>query len=376
MADRLQQQTLSFRISEALRDRLERAKQLVVSKTGASVTTSDIAKQFLESAREDRLEVVDLMANPTERLLEVRHKVEAQRVLSKPEWIMVAYFIQQGLEAFSDDTPSQISRESFIAVLDAFLAAYELRRGHSVLDYFYFHNLPDDLELRRGGEGPHSDNVTPDIVKKAVKEIRRELSNPAAKSRPVLAGRNLYVLLEEDSVAGGDKLSRALRPYWEPLWKLAARGHYYMSNQPIREKPMPLEERFNRKAIPPVSVAGFTLSFARGEGNDFSVLITFPGIRGPLYPIDGYPAMSEFRMMLGALDPEASEQNWKGKHFFAYVIDGEKEKNIGFRARDNGITLTLTRKEWDSMRELFHRAWQLPEVREMWEGLILEYGEL
>jgi len=92
------------------------------------------------------------------------------------------------------------------------------------LDYFYFHNLPDDFEPRRGGEATRSDNVTPDIVKKAVKEIRRELSNPATKSRPVLAGRNLYVLLEEDNVAGGDKLSRALRPYWEPLWKLGGAG--------------------------------------------------------------------------------------------------------------------------------------------------------
>jgi hypothetical protein len=376
MADRLQQQTLSFRISEALRDRLERAKQLLISKTGNAVTTSDVAKQFLESAREDRLEVVDLMANPTERLIEIRHKVESQRVLSRPEWIMLAYFIQQGLEAFSSDTPTMVSRESFVAALDAFLAAYELRRGPSVLDYFYVSNLPGDFLPVGGAEVSRSGSVMPDVVKKAVKEIRRELSNPTKKTLPMLAGRNLFVLLEEENIGGGEKLHRALLPHWEPLWKLAARGHYYMSKQPIREKPRPLEERFNREAIPPVSVERFTLSFARGEGNDFSVLITFPGIRGPLYPIGSYPAMSEFRRMLETLDAEGKERYWKGEHFFAYVMDGEKEKDIGFRARDNGITLTLTGKEWKAMRELFHRAWQLPEVREMWEGLILEYGEL
>ncbi|MGH9709221.1 MAG: hypothetical protein ACRD37_01585, partial [Candidatus Acidiferrales bacterium] len=48
-----QQQTISVRISDALRSRLERAKELMSSKTGESVTTSDVAKQFLESARED-----------------------------------------------------------------------------------------------------------------------------------------------------------------------------------------------------------------------------------------------------------------------------------------------------------------------------------
>ena len=47
-----QQQTLSIRISEALRERLERAKQLVATKAGKSVSTSDIAEQLLESVRE------------------------------------------------------------------------------------------------------------------------------------------------------------------------------------------------------------------------------------------------------------------------------------------------------------------------------------
>jgi hypothetical protein len=41
-----QQQTLSVRISEALRQQLERAKQLVAAKTGESVSTSEIAKQL------------------------------------------------------------------------------------------------------------------------------------------------------------------------------------------------------------------------------------------------------------------------------------------------------------------------------------------
>jgi hypothetical protein len=32
--------------------------------------------------------------------------------------------------------------------------------------------------------------------------------------------------------------------------------------------------------------------------------------------------------------------------------------------------------EWKAVQELFRRAWQLPDVRLAWEGLILEYGEL
>ena len=52
----LQQQTISVRISDALRS-IGARQGTMSSKTGESVTTSDVAKQFLESAREDRLEV-------------------------------------------------------------------------------------------------------------------------------------------------------------------------------------------------------------------------------------------------------------------------------------------------------------------------------
>src|SRR5271167_1857574 len=69
-----QGQTLSLRISDALYARLERVKQLMSSKKGDSVSTSEVAKQLLESAREDRFEAADLMAEPMEALLQIRRK--------------------------------------------------------------------------------------------------------------------------------------------------------------------------------------------------------------------------------------------------------------------------------------------------------------
>ena len=120
----LQQQTISLRISEALRTRLERAKEILSSKTGESVSTSEVAKQILEAARGDRFEVAELMENPTEALLQIRKKGEAQHILSRAEWILLAHFVQRGLETYSDRTPNPVSSESLIAVLDAFLAVY------------------------------------------------------------------------------------------------------------------------------------------------------------------------------------------------------------------------------------------------------------
>jgi hypothetical protein len=114
-----QQHTLSVRISDTLRLRLERAKRLMVSTTGKRVSTSAIAKQLLESAREDRLEVVDLLAHPIDTLLQIRRKGDARQLLSRAEWSVLAHFVRHGIEAFSSRTPNPVSRDSLLAVLDA-----------------------------------------------------------------------------------------------------------------------------------------------------------------------------------------------------------------------------------------------------------------
>ena len=123
---RPQQETLSVRITDGMRKRLERVRQLTAATTGESVSTSEIAKQFLESARDDRLELADLLEEPTEAMVQIWRKVEAQQALSRTEWTVVAHFAQIGLDALSAKTPHTVSRESVVAVLDAFLAVYAL----------------------------------------------------------------------------------------------------------------------------------------------------------------------------------------------------------------------------------------------------------
>ena len=54
--EKLQQLTLSIRISEALRDFLERSKHVISSNRGESVSLSEGARILLESAKDDRLD--------------------------------------------------------------------------------------------------------------------------------------------------------------------------------------------------------------------------------------------------------------------------------------------------------------------------------
>lgn len=118
MAEALQQnQTLSLRISETLRKRLEDIRKLT---KGESVSTSEIAKQLLESARGDHFETVELLSKPMEAVLEIRRKGEAGQMLSRAQWTVLADYVQQGSEAFSKNP---LSRETYVG----FLTAYGLR---------------------------------------------------------------------------------------------------------------------------------------------------------------------------------------------------------------------------------------------------------
>jgi len=76
------------------------------SKTGQIVSTSEIAKQFLESARDERMEVADLMADPTETLLQIRRKGEAEHVLSKAEWMALLTSCSKALRLFRVTLPA------------------------------------------------------------------------------------------------------------------------------------------------------------------------------------------------------------------------------------------------------------------------------
>jgi hypothetical protein len=374
-AARVQQQTLSVRITESLRARLERARQLA-SRAGEAVSISEIAKQFLESAREDRLEVVDLLADPLTTLLQVRRKGEAGHQLSRAEWTVVAYFVQQGLEAYSVETPNAIANSSWVTVIDAFLALYALRGERAVPeDAFYLGNLPVQVRPAPMQGTKRAEQVTADIVRRATVETRKRVDQAPTEVLPAFVGRNLYHLVENTS-AGHELVDRALRPFWSVLWRLAARGYYAVTHQPVRE-PASRHDGSYQPPFPPITENGYTLSFVGGEGSEISALLSFPAPRGPLYPLTSYPRLAEFRAMLDTMG-RGDDRLWNGVHFFGYATPRPPQAatEIWFRAHDNGITLGLTVAEWATVRTLFERAWELPDLQLAWDRLTLEYGEL
>jgi len=369
-----QQQTLSVRISEGLRQRLERARRLVSARTGESVSTSEIAKQFLEGARDDRLELVDLLGDPTGSMVQVRRKGEEGLVLSRAEWTTLAHFVQCGVEAYSPRSPKIVSKESLIAVLDAFVAVYDLRPAvNARLDGYYLGNLPPEFRPPSG----KPDDVSPEAVRQTIAQSRRHLTDPGATYVPLMVGRNLYVLLDEDRLPGAEDLTCALHPYWPALWRLGARGHFAVTHKPVRARTSP-QDGVYRPPIPSITEGPYTLSFGRGQGQEFSVLLSLPSPRGPLYPIVGYPRVAEFRTMLLDMVADSEPGDWTGAYFYALVSTPTTTEptEIWFRAHENGIAFGFTVPEWQRLHALFGRAWELAEIRVAWEELEREYGEL
>ena len=207
---------------------------LMSLKSGEPVSTSEAAKQLLESSKEERLELVSLLSEPTDSLLLIRRKADSRLSLSQAEWTIVAHYCALGAESFATTAQGQISFESLAEILEAFLAAYAVvrRSKKSPLDFLYFMTLPRDQQAEAKTEDIESDDV-----RRVVTNTLQMLRNPGQKRRkPILAVRNLYTLLDQQKFSNIEKLNEALWPHWAALWNVCARGHYFRHRKPLRDE--------------------------------------------------------------------------------------------------------------------------------------------
>jgi hypothetical protein len=366
-----QQPVISIRVSEALRSRLERLKELLSKKSGENVTTSEVAKQLLESAREDRLEVAELLAEATAALAGARRKAEAGLSLSRAEWIIAAHYIQLGVESSIADP---ISPETMRGILQAFLAAYQVRRGKKPSrDAHYLSNLPILNKQGRPVHGPEADGIE---LTTAVERLIRRLELPQAEEVwPQFAARNLYEFLEGECF-GVEAVNQALKPHWPILWRAAARGHYLVRGTPVRSAAgRVVADRPWGPAISSVFEGGFVLSFATGSDGDLAVLVTLPEGRQTMYEMRPWPMITEFRSMLQEWDTSEPNSFWQGRWFYGYTVMESTVPPIWVRC-PSGVTFGFTADEWASLQEAFRLAWQKPELQRILAELLLEYGEI
>jgi hypothetical protein len=306
-----QQQTASIRVSNSLREFLERSKDVIARDRGESVSISDVARILLESARNDRLdsrfEVADLQQDPTHALWAIRKKWKKRQALSRAEWILLAHYVQLACEGVSGN-PAMPQASSFVVLLESLRMIRELRAGRGAgLDRFYLGNLgAPDAALN---DQRLDSDIVPDVIGKLVHELR-ECPHP---SLPIFVGRNLYVALRDEVLPDLMALNRALEPHLDTLFRLAARGHWIRERRPVRL-------RVSGSTLTPptstTSVHSFHLRTSIDDDDDLKIAL-FIERTNVIYPLDAYPEIQEFTAILERLE---GDRTWYGVHFRASVV--------------------------------------------------------
>jgi hypothetical protein len=362
-----QQQTLSVRISHAMRRRLESARHLVGKTTGEPVSISDVANRFLETAQDHNIEASDLLSRPTETLLGIRRKWEHGQNLSRPEWQILGYYLQAGCESPTEDEIRLPSAESYIGLLEAFIAVLALRVGKDPdLDYEYLGNLSTAPQVAG------TVVTVEEVIEAAHQQIRRLREPPPAYPwMPDFIGRNWRCFFQQERLRGIEALNEVLRPYLPVLFRVAARGHYLYEGRPVREQRVERDYSRMRPLGPrPVVVGDCQLSITLADNNELSMMLDLEPQR-VLYPLSPYPVIREFAAMLQMLKPG---EQWLAREFFGYTGKGPTAFN--FRSRRNGIVIAFSVEEWGALGELMYKALALPELQAALKDSELAYGEI
>ena len=371
-------EVISVRLNEDRLKLLERYQKLLTEQLGRPVSLAEAAFLVIEErvvGMDREASRHEMLGTPTASLWRIRKKWESQHTLSAAEWDVLAQYVQIGTEEEAQEPPllrpAIPSRESYLALLDAFEAVYQNRKKHaSKHAWYYFGNL-----------GGHSNAELPaddaeerhEAVLKQV-SIRKDLLRLAKKwERPGTIGGCFLAAIRDEGVES-TRLDQILAPYWPTLWGLAARGHWIRHDrQPVRP-PGPNDDDFRRRIIlpDPIKLGELKLSFTSIGCPELGVYIDFGPSRRLNYLVTRYPELAELRTMLEGLPPKES---WNGKHFLVTAFKGKGPTKCMVWLRQNEVGIDFTESEWSALRELFQQAWAIPELQRWYEELHQEYGE-
>ena len=310
------------------------------------VSVSDTTQPILESG-------------PTAALLRMKEKKDTGAPISQREWALLAHYVQLGAE-FSPNR--HISRESVVGILQAFRAAYKLRRpggdeGKAAYYLTKFNSMGQDEATIEAAVETH------------LAHAEWPIGNGA---------RPFVVFLRDDHVTDEAALTSALLPYWDVLWRVAARGHFLVLNKPIRDQQKPAVYDPHEPAAVTVIRESFVFSAIRSEEHDLTALLTIPGSTPAMYSLAGYPNICEFRVMLAAIGESPVGTHWNGDRFLAYTVGPNLDgpANGLYVCGKGGVTFCFTFGQWNILRALFAEAWEKPFMQSSWAVLTEEYGEL
>ncbi len=300
----------------------------------------------------------------------------AAHTLTAAEWDVLAQYVQIGTEEESQEPPllwpAIPSKESYLTLLDAFEAVYQNRKKHaSKHAWYYFGNLGGhSTDVRLSDDDAEQKHQA--VLKQI--SIRKELLKPAEKwQRPGTVGGCFLTAVRDEEVESS-RLDQVLAPYWLTLWGLAARGHWVRHDrQPVRPAGPNDDDSRRRIILPdPLKLDELKLSFTALGCPELGVYIDIGPVRRVTFLIARYSDLAEFRAML---EGWSAKRSWNGRHF---LVTPSKEKGatkFTLWLRQNDVGIEFTESEWSALRELFQKAWAIPEIQRWLQELQNEYGE-
>ncbi len=372
-------EVISIRLNEDRLKLLERYQKLLTDQTGRPVSLAEAAFLVIEErvvGMDREASRHEMLRTPTASLYRIRKKWDSQHTLSAAEWDVLAHYVQAGTEEETQQppelSPAIPSRESYLALLGAFEAVYVNRKNLATKRaWYYFGNLggdSTDVELSVDDADQRHQAVLKQIA------IRKDLLRPAEKwERPGTIGECLLMAIRDEGVES-TRLDQVLAPYWSALWGLAARGHWIRhERQPVRP-PGPHDNDFRSRIIlpDPLKLDELELSFTGIGRPELGVYIDFGPSRRVTYLIARYSDLAEFRTML---EQWPGKRSWNGRHFLTTVSKDKGPKKVTLWLRQNDVGIDFTESEWNALRELFQKAWVIPELQRWLQELELEYGE-
>jgi hypothetical protein len=367
-------EVISVRLNQDRLELLERHRQVLAHQLGRDVSLGEAAFLVIEG----RAVEVDretsrhlLMQTPTESLYQIKRRWATHHALSAAEWDVLAEYVLIATEQDRLEPPvlrpAVPSRESYLAVLDAFDAVYR-HRAHeaSAHTWVYFGNLEGfftDATLSETDADQRHQTILDQVAR-----VRKALQPEDAWRRPGNVGRCFVVAIEEEGVAS-TTLDHLLAPYWPTLWALAARGHWIRLARPIRAGGMMDDVRLQLTLPKPITAEPFTVSFVP-VGLELTTVIDLPA-RQSSYGISRYPELVEFRALLEGV----REGSWKGKYFRAAVATTGRATTVKLWLKQHEVRLEFSMAEWHTLRDLFRQAWKSPELLRWTLELEQEYGE-
>jgi len=372
-------EVISIRLNEDRLKLLERYQRLLSDQTGRDVSLAEAAFLVIEDRAVDMDRETarhEMLSTPTASLYHIRKKWESQHTLSIAQWDVLAQYVQIGTEEEAQEPPllwpAIPSRETYLTLLDAFEAVYQNRKKQASKHvWYYFGNLgghSTDVRLSDDDAEQRHQAVLKQIA------IRKELLKPSEKwQSPGTVGGCFLTAIRDEGVESA-RLDQILAPYWTTLWGLAARGHWVRHDRRPVRLASHSEDDFRRRIILSDLLESdeLKLSFIADACPELGVNIDLGPARRVSYLIARYPNLAEFHTML---EGWSAKHSWNGRHF---LMTRSKEKGpakFTLWLRQSDVGIEFTEKEWEALRELFQKAWAIPEVQRWLQELQFEYGE-